>query len=75
MAGQPVHKSEQQLRIVVSHCSADLHWLEEFLAGYLVASITIVSKCNQLIVGAPRQGECWGHLPNDLLTIRDDYNL
>jgi len=55
VAGQPVHKDQQKVHIVVSHCGGDLHWIKDYTAGFSTASITIFSKCGQAVVGAPKQ--------------------
>ena len=42
-----------RITLVVSHCLKPLHWLEEFTRGFVVDDITIISKCNATVVGAP----------------------
>lgn len=47
-------QSRWRVHIVVSHCKADLHWMSNFTNGFFnVASIHIITKCGQEVVGAP----------------------
>ena len=47
-------QSIRRVHIVVSHCKSDLHWMSKFTLGFLnVASIHIITKCGQEVVGAP----------------------
>jgi hypothetical protein len=41
--------------VVVSHCLHDLRWLQDFLAGFQITSVTVYSKCNASVIGAPSQ--------------------
>ena len=51
--GNPL-QSSRRVHIVVSHCKADLHWMSNFTNGFFnVASIHIITKCGQEVVGAP----------------------
>ena len=47
-------QSIRRVHIVVSHCKAGLHWMSNFTNGFFnVASIHIITKCGQEVVGAP----------------------
>ena len=59
--GEPENLGE--LHVVVSHCDKPLHWLNEFMSGHEVASITIYSKCGNAVEGAP-DGSIIETLPN-----------
>ena len=46
-------RKELKVHIVVSHsCSADLYWISNYTKGFDVASIHVISKCEE-VVGAP----------------------
>lgn len=38
---------------MISHCDGDLHWLKDYTAGFTIATVTVMSKCGQAVVGAP----------------------
>eukprot|EP00977_Amphora_coffeiformis_P001334 scaffold278_cov195-Amphora_coffeaeformis.AAC.19 len=42
-----------RITLVVSHCLKPLHWIEKFTKGFVVDDVTIISKCNNTVVGAP----------------------
>lgn len=42
-----------KFEIVVSHCDKPLHWLQVFVQGHSIDSITIYSKCGNPVEGAP----------------------
>lgn len=42
-----------RITIVVSHCVSPLHWLPGFTKGFVINDLTIISKCNATIEGAP----------------------
>jgi len=43
----------QRIHIVVSHCKSSLEWIDDFTKGYNVASVHVISKCGESVVGAP----------------------
>jgi len=43
----------QRIHIVVSHCKSSLEWIDDYTRGYDVASVHIVSKCGEPVLGAP----------------------
>lgn len=43
----------EKIAIVISHCLRPLDWVASFTAGRNIHSVTIISKCNQTIIGAP----------------------
>ena len=42
-----------RISIVVSHCLQSLDWIPDFTKGFVIYNITIISKCNATVVGAP----------------------
>lgn len=49
----PEHEVRAKIHIVISHCKSDLDWLEDFTAGFVVDSVTVISKCGAEVRGAP----------------------
>lgn len=47
----------------VPHCSHDLHWILDFVKGYEITSIHVISKCGKPVTGAPK-GSTIEMLPN-----------
>jgi hypothetical protein len=39
--------------LVVSHCKAQLDWIEEWTIGFKLASVHVISKCGYPVIGAP----------------------
>jgi hypothetical protein len=44
----------RSIHIIVSYCMHDLSWMEGFLGGHRIESLTIYSKCGQEVHGAPQ---------------------
>ena len=42
-----------KIHIVVSHCKSDLDWIPQYVKGYNVESIHVISKCGKTVNGAP----------------------
>lgn len=48
----------QNVSLVVAHCKAALHWLQQYTIDYKdIDRVTIISKCGQDVVGAPQHAE------------------
>eukprot|EP00956_Cyclotella_meneghiniana_P038487 scaffold155098_cov42-Cyclotella_meneghiniana.AAC.1 len=45
---------EIHIHMIISHCKSSLDWLEEFIEGFMITSLHIVTKCGFPIVGAPQ---------------------
>ena len=43
----------QRVNLVVSHCLGSLDWLANFTQGFKIHDLTITSKCNKPVIGAP----------------------
>jgi hypothetical protein len=69
-----------KLHIVVSHCNTPLDWMPKYLEGFTnVASIHVISKCGQVVEGAPyiattvvvpnvgREGHAFAYYITDIL--------
>ena len=41
--------NNKKIHVVVSHCKSPLKWLDDFLYGYNISTIHILSKCGQTI--------------------------
>lgn len=41
------------IHVVVSHCKHSLYWISQFTSGYHLASIHIITKCGESVMGAP----------------------
>ena len=50
-AGADLHS--EKIHIVVSHCKSSLEWMSDFTKGHTIASIHIITKCGDPVVGAP----------------------
>jgi hypothetical protein len=52
----PIHlqqNSRLNIELVVSHCNLPLNWIFEWASPFVFSNITIISKCNETVVGAP----------------------
>ena len=49
------HIAERKIHMIVSHCKRDLSWTTNFTKGHDVASIIVISKCGNPVVGAPER--------------------
>ena len=45
--------SKSEIHFVISHCDNPLHGVWEYLRGFNIASIDILSKCGREIIGSP----------------------
>ena len=57
--GNNLRQEKRRVHIVVSHCKADLNWMSDFIGNdhaddVVVASIHIITKCGEEVIGAPR---------------------
>lgn len=43
----------KKIHLVISHCAADLSWISNFIKGFEIASIHVVTKCGRPVTGAP----------------------
>ena len=43
----------KKIHIVVSHCKSGLDWIPQYVKGYNVESIHVISKCGKTVNGAP----------------------
>jgi len=50
--GNNYHESKF-LHLVISHCKTPLSWLEDFVKDHYIASIHIITKCGEDVLGAP----------------------
>ncbi|KAG7340740.1 hypothetical protein IV203_024283 [Nitzschia inconspicua] len=48
---EPINRTK--IHIIISHCKSDLSWLEDFSAGHIVDSVTVISKCGAEVTGGP----------------------
>jgi hypothetical protein len=44
---------KKDIHLVVSHCKANLDWIETFTKGFKIASVHVISKCGHPVNGAP----------------------
>ena len=51
--GSPVDIMTLKIHIVVSHCTSDLYWISDYIKGFDVASIHVISTCGEEVIGAP----------------------
>ncbi|CAE7251320.1 unnamed protein product [Symbiodinium sp. CCMP2592] len=43
----------KHLDLVIAHCHKSLRWIESFLASRQISNVTVFSKCNRSVDGAP----------------------
>ena len=53
----PVDLETLKIHIVVSHCKSDLDWISDYIEGFAIASIRVISKCGKEVVGAPEMAD------------------
>lgn len=51
------------IHIIVSHCKDDLGWISKFTEGYIISSISVMSKCGVPVHTAPQNAKIFEH-PN-----------